>query len=345
MLKKMIENFGIGTFSDDSPRKREFLVIRILLVVILPFIIWSIHGSILTTACHGAVEPDSADMSHLTKAIALYNEGRYDEAFDELTAQVNMNRFCALAYYYRARIRVIKKNYSLALKSLTAAFRDSSDFTDAIGLHAYILKEMGNTEEALSEWRRFVAAVGSTGDEVSATESIVLPELYREKLDQLWKAQLETREIEFQRPADQREEISNKKRQFQMNVDQQPIPVTDLIKKQSSSDLAKGIQEREGIFSYPVWIALIFFILVIFTIVYIYLRFMRSSKKNLVVSEIDTILEQSVSVTPQHEGIVPLDMESEQFESSINLAFTHAMKLRNERKRHQQEIERLLSKI
>ena len=72
---------------------------------------------------------------------------------------------------------------------------------------------------------------------------------------------------------------------------------------------------------------------------------MRSSKKNLVVSEIDTILEQSVSVTPQHEGIVPLDIESEQFESSINLAFTHAMKLRNERKRHQQEIERLLSKI
>lgn len=124
-----------------------------------------------------------APISHLSRAIEFYHEGRFDEAFEETSAEIERNRFCALAYYYRARIRVIDRQYALALKSLEAAFRDSTGFTDATGLHAFILRETGQSDKALAEWGRFIAALGAHDDSLLTLEAITLPEDFREKLE------------------------------------------------------------------------------------------------------------------------------------------------------------------
>jgi len=108
-----------------------------------------------------AAPAEQVSYEHLARAIELFEAGRYDEAFEETSKQVEINRFCALAYYYRARIRVIRKQYGLAEASLKAAFRDSSGFTDAVGLHAYVLEKMGRRREALAEWKRFLDALGA----------------------------------------------------------------------------------------------------------------------------------------------------------------------------------------
>ena len=114
---------------------------------------------------------------HLSSAISLYKNGDYDKSFAELTAHVGENRYCAVAYYYRARIRVIKGDYRRASLSLKAAFRDSTGYADAHALHAYILKETGHPDEALMEWARFLSIIGDVSETTEIT-SIVLPETY-----------------------------------------------------------------------------------------------------------------------------------------------------------------------
>lgn len=117
---------------------------------------------------------------HLSRALTLYDNGEYGKSFEELTAHVGENRYCAVAYYYRARIRIMKGDYRRAQLSLNAAFRDSTGYADAHALHAYILRETGNTNKALTEWKRFLALKGDTAKE-TGIESIVLPEVYNEK--------------------------------------------------------------------------------------------------------------------------------------------------------------------
>ena len=79
----------------------------------------------------------------LAKGIELYSEGNFDGALTEFNAAVNTNKRCPLAYYYAARIRFGKKQFSRARTNLLAAIRDSSDFADATGFLAFTLREMG----------------------------------------------------------------------------------------------------------------------------------------------------------------------------------------------------------
>ena len=127
---------------------------------------------------------------HLARAVELYNEGRYDESFDETTQQIELDEHCALAYYYRARIRVMRSDYRRAGLSIIAALRDSSGYTDAVGLHAYILRETGQHDDALNEWRRFIEDAGATGEEITL-DSIMLPDEYYRQLERIRTAERE----------------------------------------------------------------------------------------------------------------------------------------------------------
>jgi hypothetical protein len=126
---------------------------------------------------------DISTVKGLVRGIEYYRKGMYDESLTELRSVVESNQHCPVAYYYAARIRLLKEQYPQARRNLLAALEDSADFHDATGLLSYINLKMGNKTDALIEWRRFIVEVGSaSGEEPVTVESIMLPEEYREKL-------------------------------------------------------------------------------------------------------------------------------------------------------------------
>jgi tetratricopeptide (TPR) repeat protein/lambda repressor-like predicted transcriptional regulator len=126
---------------------------------------------------------DISTTKGLVRGIDYYHQGKYDEALTELRSVVESNPHCPVAYYYAARIRLLKEQYPQTRRNLLAALEDSADYHDATGLLSYTNLKMGNKTDALIEWRRFVNAVDSTsGGESVTVESIMLPEQYREKL-------------------------------------------------------------------------------------------------------------------------------------------------------------------
>lgn len=279
--------------------------------------------------------------SHLAKAIELYHEGIYDESFEELTAQVNITRFCALAYYYRARIRVIKKEYSLAEASLKAALRDSSGYIDAVGLHAYILKEMGREEEALSEWKYFIDAAGSTGDEPITLDSIVLPEEYHENLEQIQRKQLETQMQEQEEPSDS--VLS------QTEEDSLPIAVVDFIEQKSEPEPAK-IPIKFIALSLYLQRAVQYLIVILFVLIILYIIGKR--RKSVQQHESDTFEVEVNNKTDfseaEPEEFETMDISNEEqllSDSSPDTPFTRALKLKKEREKYAREIERLMKKV
>ena len=172
-------------------KKHIYVFVNFLLIF---FIFASLYNYTYT------LESDMISASSLEKGIELYHKGRYDEALAEFNAEVKSNEHCPLAYYYAARIRFLKKQYSQASKNLLVAISDSSHFNDAVGFLAFVLKEMGETNEAVARWRSFVAAVDSAyHDEKLTINSIMLPELYRDKVNQIQKEQLQIQEKERQR--------------------------------------------------------------------------------------------------------------------------------------------------
>ncbi|MCE5249314.1 hypothetical protein LLG96_03755 [bacterium] len=131
-----------------------------------------------------AVSP-AVSASHLAKGIELFTNGRLDDALTEFNAEVNRNPESPLSYYYAAHIRLRKKQNDRAEENLLAALRDSSTFSDAIGLLAYTRLKNGKTNQALADWRTFVASVEPLKDKKTITvESIMLPEEYRFQLAQ-----------------------------------------------------------------------------------------------------------------------------------------------------------------
>ncbi len=138
----------------------------------------------MAAACTAICTGDAvAQTSHLADGIAHYNAGRYDEALNEFRAELEIDEHCPLAYYYAAKIRIERNQYSRAVENLEAALRDSAGFHDANGLMAFALNKSGFTPEALVAWQKFTNAVGTLegGGELAA-ESIVQPEKYHELL-------------------------------------------------------------------------------------------------------------------------------------------------------------------
>ena len=280
--------------------------------------------------------------SHLSRAIELYNESRYDESFDELTLQIGQNRFCALAYYYRAGIRVKKGEYRLAAVSLKTAFRDSTGFTDAVGLNAYILKMQGKTDEALNEWKRFTELAGSI-DEVVTVDSIVHPETYHEE-----------------RERRQQEKIGEKLKQQEAHVDSQKLmkaetpssmPVVDFIEQKRDGAVKEDEKPAIKTTSFGPILSQIKYLLIIGAafVVFLYLlklkKHKRRSRKNKV-SITDVQKEYTSSRLPADDQSVIISDgtrgKSDTFSGDI---YEKAMRLKEERERHAREIKKLLEAL
>ena len=119
----------------------------------------------------------------LVRGVELYNEGRYDEALNEFKDVLAATNHGPLLYYYAAQIRIKKKQFNRAEENLLAALRDSASFADARGLLAYTRLKLGKPNDALADWRSFVASVGPLEEKTSQTvDSIVPPEEYRNRL-------------------------------------------------------------------------------------------------------------------------------------------------------------------
>ena len=300
-----------------------------MLIKIFTTITFFFIGSVLflgTVSLAGEESPD-----HLARAIELYNEELYDESFDELTAQIEQNRYCALAYYYRARIRVIKKEYRTAAISLKAAFRDSSGFTDAVGLHAYILKQMGKTENALTEWRRFIEAAGSDGEETVTVDSIMLPEQYREKLDTQRKVQLKPTVTE----------------RFKTPVEQLPMAVVDFIDKKKRESATEIPQKKSLFVRSPSGIVYIILIPAGLILILI-LKWRISFKRREITPAAETgILEDDSSPVQyeEEEEITIIQADQEYSELLPDTPYARSLKLKGEREKHARGINRLMKKI
>ena len=332
------------------------------LILVMRFFVYIINilaVNILFTVITETVESNAAQLednpvqNHLSKAIDLYQEGKYDKSFNELTAQIEETRFCALAYYYRARIRVIKKKYNLALKSLEAAFRDSTDFADAIGLHAYILKETGKDEEALEEWQRFVEAKGLIGNEDFTIDSIILPEEYREKLNRFRTEQNKSEEKEPDSLVVQEIKLKEKETTTQtwknrIAKNQLPIAITDISNRMNIKSAEEETYEKRKYVLFSLPAALIIVFLAGLTIIYLILR----NRKRLthasldIITEIEEPLIESSDIQFENEGKNGL---SEMGPEHINLfpgsPVANAMKLMEIRKIHAREINRLMKKL
>jgi len=124
----------------------------------------------------------SQETSHLAAGILLYHEGKYNESLNELREELELRPRSPLAYYYAALIRREKQQYSRAQRNLEEALSDSSGFSDAHGLLANILLDLGENQEALAEWNQFVQAVGSLEGLPLTVESIIAPNVYRTRL-------------------------------------------------------------------------------------------------------------------------------------------------------------------
>ncbi len=116
----------------------------------------------------------------LGRGIELFRAGDHDAALAELRTAIEGADRAPLAYYYAARIRYARGQYSRARGNLIAALEDSAGFTDAMGLLACAHLKMGKTEAALENWEKFVAAAGgAVSEDPVAVESIMTPEDYR----------------------------------------------------------------------------------------------------------------------------------------------------------------------
>lgn len=124
----------------------------------------------------------SQGTSHLAEGILLYHEGKYNESLNELREELEVRPRSPLAYYYAALIRLEKQQYNRARRNLEEALSDSSGFHDVHGLLANVLLELGENQEALAEWKRFVQAVGSLEGIPLIVESIIPPDEYHNQL-------------------------------------------------------------------------------------------------------------------------------------------------------------------
>lgn len=300
-----------------------------MLIKIFTTITFIIIGSLLfpCTETLAVEEPPG----YLARAIELYNRGLYDESFDELTAKIEQNKKCALAYYYRARIRVIKKEYRTAAISLNAAFRDSSGFTDAVGLHAYILKQMGKTENALTEWRRFIEAAGSDSEETVTVDSIMLPEQYREKLDARRKERLKSTVTE----------------RFQAPVEQLPMAVVDFIDKKKRGSAAEIPQKKSLFVRSPSGIVYIILIPAGLILIIILKRRISFKRRKITPDAETGTLEDDSSPIQYEEGeeITIIQADQEYSELLPDTPYARSLKLKGEREKHTREINRLMKKI
>ena len=115
----------------------------------------------------------------LARGIMLFESGRYDDALNEFNS-ISSNDRTPVLYYYAAYIRLKKKQFKRAQDNLAAALKDSAGFSNARGLLAYTLLQLGDKNGALTEWKMFVSTVGTPDDESTITAaSIMLPEDYR----------------------------------------------------------------------------------------------------------------------------------------------------------------------
>jgi len=122
--------------------------------------------------------------SHLLEGIRLYNGGRFDEALNELRAEIEQNPSAPAAYYYAAKIRTEKGQYSRALQNIDAALRDSSDYSDATALRAFTLLKTGRERDAVDTWKLFLRQAGVLdGDTLVTADAIISPDAYHEKLE------------------------------------------------------------------------------------------------------------------------------------------------------------------
>ncbi len=143
----------------------------------------------VTLLIAGVPANTSAEGGSVGRGIELYRAGDHDAALEELKAVIDGASRAPLAYYYTAKIRYEKGQYSRAKGNLAAAIRDSAGFADAVGLLACAERKLGNTAAAVENWKKFTAAAGGTTSGGNPTpESIVTPEEYRAKLARLGKA-------------------------------------------------------------------------------------------------------------------------------------------------------------
>jgi tetratricopeptide (TPR) repeat protein len=246
----------------------------------------------------------------LTKGIELFHQNLYDEALTEFNTVVNMNEHCPLAYYYAALIRLQKNQYSVAKNNLIVALRDSANFTDAVGYLAFTLKKMGNTEGALTEWRRFVAVAGTTGENALTIESTIPPEQYREKLVQIQKERVAeemerkkfaAQRIEMEKAASEEKSTPSTLAQPDTSAGEQaqetkPLPhnTTNIALKENSSRLSEfgdrtKTNIRKGIYSIIITTILL---AVVITFIILKLRKRSIAKAELTFSkEIDRFIQ------------------------------------------------------
>jgi len=275
---------------------------------------------------------------HLARAVELYNEGRYDESFDETTQQIELDEHCALAYYYRARIRVMRSDYRRAGLSIIAALRDSSGYTDAVGLHAYILRETGQHDDALNEWRRFIEDAGATGEEITL-DSIMLPDEYYRQLERIRTAE---REQSAPKPEESAEDT--------VETAMQPQPIVDYIEnKESEENRQRGeadnmSSEQEILPFQNVIICGLIIVLAVLAGILIRKRIIRRRSAPLV-----DMVELSVDVVPEEKT----DEEPEPVPDDVPFTmeyvpetpYEQAVKLKEERDRRTIEINLLMTKI
>lgn len=306
--------------------------------------------------------------AHLARAIELYNAGDYEASFDETTRQVEITENCALAYYYRALIRARWSDFRRAGLSLEAALRDSSGFTDAVGLNAYVLRHTGKSAEALDEWKKFTAAVGMAAEEVTL-DAIMLPDDYRAKLAGIESAPVPKREtavssvispsVETPVAALPPEEavaspdVQSDAVDKEMSGDDLPMSVIDFLEMIDSSNSTvtearnTPTVAREGgslvnsFLRYGVPVVVLFFLVV----------FIRRRSTRLRAAPLSDMVEYSVEVVPEikeSSDIYSLGFIEHEIEEEENLPdtpYNRAMKLRRERRKNTLEIERLLKKV
>ena len=116
--------------------------------------------------------PSSQPSDGLARGIAFFKSGRYDDALNELNS-ISMNARTPVLYYYAAYIRLKKNQFKRAQNNLVEALKDSAGFSDARGLLAYTLLELGDKNGALAEWKKFVSAAGTAGDETAITAAYI----------------------------------------------------------------------------------------------------------------------------------------------------------------------------
>lgn len=280
--------------------------------------------------------------SHLSRAIELYNESRYDESFDELTLQIGQDRFCALAYYYRAGIRVKKGEYHQAAVSLKAAFRDSTGFTDAVGLHAYILKKQGKTDEALNEWKRFTEIAGKIDEEITV-ESIVHPETYHEERERI-----------------QREKIGEKLKQQEAHADSQKLrkadapasmPVVDFIEQKRDGAVKEDEKPAIKTPGFGHFLSQIKYLLIIGAAIVLFLyllKFKRYKRRPRKQKEIITGVPNEHISFPRpadDQSVIISDGTRKKSDTVSGDIYERAMRLKEEREQHAREIKRLLEEL